>query len=149
MTNEEHLIEANELLREELDDARAEVDRMERRPLTSVRVAYIALLVMTVVGAGWSVVVERAAWPVVWAMLTVGWIADRLRREDDPDGKRWTARLWREWYAANHAPPPDKDEDEDDEETEAEATRVRVDSDGAVDDSSEERPVESARAAKR
>lgn len=51
MTNEEHLIEANELLREELDDARAEVDRMERRPLTSVRVAYIALLVMTVVGA--------------------------------------------------------------------------------------------------
>lgn len=142
MTNEEHLIEANELLREELDDARAEVDRMERRPLTSVRAAYIALLVMTVGGAGWSVVVERAAWPVVWAMLTVGWIADRLRREDDPDGQRWTARQWREWYAANHAPPPDEDEDED-----ADVTRVRVDEES--DESEDEQRGESPRTAQR
>lgn len=114
MTNEEHLIEANELLREELDEARAEVDRMERRPMTSVRVSYIALLVMTVVGAGWSVFTSRAGWPIVFAVLAVGWIADRLRDQDDPDGKRWTARQWREWYSANHAQRPDEDEDEDD-----------------------------------
>ena len=144
MTNEEHLIEANELLREELDEARAEVDRMERRPMTSVRVSYIALLVMTVVGAGWSVFTSRAGWPIVFAVLTVGWIADRLRDQDDPDGKRWTARQWREWYSANHAQRPDE---EDDEETEAEATRVRVDED--EDDASEERSTEHARTAKR
>jgi len=48
MTNEDHLAEANDLLRKELDEARAEVDRMERRPMTAIRVAYIALIVVTV-----------------------------------------------------------------------------------------------------
>lgn len=149
MTNEEHLIEANELLREELAEARAEVDRMERRPMTSVRAAYIALLVMTIAGAGWSTFTTHSGWAIVFAVVAVRWIAGRLRDEDDPDGKRWTARQWREWYAANHAPRPDEEDEDDDEETEAETTRVRISEDDGEDDASEERSAERPRAAKR
>jgi len=99
--------------------------------MTMVRVAYACLLALTVVGAAWSVFTTRAAWPVVFAVLTVGWIANRLRDEDDPDGKRWTARQWREWYSANRAPQPDVededgDEDEDDDHAEASGVRVMV-----------------------
>lgn len=146
MTNEDHLIEANELLRKELDESRAEVDRMERRPMTSVRVSYIALLAVTVVTCSWEAFTTHGGWPIVFAVVAVKWIAGRLRDEDDPDGKRWTARQWREWYSANHAQRPDE---EDDEETEAEATRVRVDEDVDEDDASEDRSTEHARTAKR
>jgi len=67
----------------------------------------------------------------VFAVMVVGWIANRLRDEDDPDGKRWTARQWREWYSANRAPQPDVedeegDEDEDDDHAEASGVRVTV-----------------------
>lgn len=74
--NEDLLVEANELLRKELEEARAE---LAKRATSPVLLAYAALLAGTVSGSIYMAVVERSFLPLIVAMFSVGWIGDRMR----------------------------------------------------------------------
>ena len=74
--NEELLVEANELLRKELEEARAE---LAKRATSPVLFAYTALLAGTVGGSIYMAVVERSFLPLIVAVFGVGWIGDHMR----------------------------------------------------------------------
>jgi len=74
--NEELLVEANELLRKELEEARAE---LAKRATSPVLLAYAVLLAGTVGGSIYMAVVERSFLPLMVAVFGVGWIGDRMR----------------------------------------------------------------------
>lgn len=78
--NEELLVEANELLRKELEEARAE---LAKRATSPVLLAYAALLAGTVGGSIYMAVVERSFLPLMVAVFCVGWIGYRMRAMAD------------------------------------------------------------------
>jgi hypothetical protein len=74
--NEELLVEANELLRKELEEARAE---LAKRATSPVLLAYATLLAGTVGGSIYMAVVERSFLPLMVAVFGAGWIGDHMR----------------------------------------------------------------------
>jgi len=87
--NEEILIEANELLRKELEEAKAALNNKQIGASTApVIYAYAALLIATVGGALYATLVEHSLLPIIVAVLCVGWIGDRMRGTIAPAPQR-------------------------------------------------------------
>ena len=78
--NEELLVEANELLRKELEEAKTQLaTRQHGAAVGPTVLAYAVLLVGTVAGTLYMAVVERSFLPLLIGVFSVGWIGDRLR----------------------------------------------------------------------
>ena len=87
--NEEILIEANELLRKELEEAKTALSNKQLGTSTApVIYAYAALLLATVGGALYTTVIERSLWPIIIGMFCVGWIGERMRYAAAPTPPR-------------------------------------------------------------
>lgn len=83
--NEEILIEANELLRKELDEAKTALNNKQLGASAApVLYAYATLLLAAVGGALYATVVERSLWPFIFGVFCVGWIGRRMRYAVSP-----------------------------------------------------------------
>ena len=75
-TNEDILVEANEALREELAKAREEASKRKLQPVV---LSYTVLLTATVIGAIYATVLNESLFPLIFGVLLVGWIENRIR----------------------------------------------------------------------